>query len=311
MRRSNSTRDGPFGNRGMNPRPLGRFGSFQGIADSSIKGHRRDDNQANDWEPSRPGGESNSFKRIGQHRGRDKHGPTKEENDYLRNICRRVQQAKDDRDEKERDEKALELLKKQESESQALVDADTPGIKPVSLEVKTQTGAQKTMVVKIKESMRVAELFYLLNDTNWNKFDEKFYLINRRWFDRWKDFIAYDYIVKQLVEFGNKENDLSMNRLLQSNVFPGEISNGQLILNRCDFLENRCEKMQFCNFCLKKDIMPERDLIFLTEPIWKTLHQIYGGVEVRRYAIHKNPASILDRSPFLPSLLVCLVIFEE
>jgi hypothetical protein len=62
---------------------------------------------------------------------------------------------------------------------------------------------------------------------------------------------------------------------------------------------------------LKKDIVPERDLIFLTEPIWKTLHTTYGGEEIRRYAIHKNPASILDRSPFLPSVLVCLVIFEE
>ena len=91
--------------------------------------------------------------------------------------------------------------------------------------------------------MRIAELFYLLNDTNWNKFDEKFYLINRRWFDRWKDFISYDYIVKQLVEYGRTENDLSMNRLLQSNSNPGEISNQQLILDHRDFMKNRCEKM--------------------------------------------------------------------
>ena len=124
----------------MHPRPLGRFQSFQGIMDSSIKGPMRNENQGGDWEPSK-GGSGNSFKRLGQHRGRDKPGTTKEENDYLRNICRRVQQAKDDRDEKERDEKRLELQKKQESESQALVDQDTPGIKPVSLEVKTQTGA--------------------------------------------------------------------------------------------------------------------------------------------------------------------------
>ena len=61
--------------------------------------------------------------------------------------------------------------------------------------------------------MRIAELFYLLNDTNWNKFDDKFFLINRRWFDRWKDYISYDYIVKQLVEFGKQESDLSINRL--------------------------------------------------------------------------------------------------
>ena len=62
---------------------------------------------------------------------------------------------------------------------------------------------------------------------------------------------------------------------------------------------------------MKKDIVPDRDLIFVTEPIWKTLHSKYGGEEVRRYAIHKNPAGILDRSPFLPSVLISLVIFEE
>jgi len=26
-----------------------------------------------------------------------------------------------------------------------------------------------------------------------------FYVIPRRWFDRWKDYVAYDYIVKTLV----------------------------------------------------------------------------------------------------------------
>jgi len=55
--------------------------------------------------------------------------------------------------------------------------------------------------------------------------DDKFYLINRRWFDRWKDFISYDYIVKQLVELGKKEAELSLNRVLSNTSNPGEISN--------------------------------------------------------------------------------------
>lgn len=64
------------------------------------------------------------------------------------------------------------------------------------MQTAAQSGSSLTKQLRIKESMKIAELFYLLNDTNWNKFDEKFYLINRRWFDRWKDFISYDYIVK-------------------------------------------------------------------------------------------------------------------
>jgi len=70
-----------------------------------------------------------------------------------------------------------------------------------------------------------SEYFYLLNETNWNKFDDRFYLINRRWFDRWKDYIAFDYIVKQIIEQGKSESDLSINRVLQNNSNPNEVSN--------------------------------------------------------------------------------------
>ena len=58
------------------------------------------------------------------------------------------------------------------------------------------TAQSKAVEQRISESKKVAELFYLLNETNWNKFDDKFFLINKKWLDRWKDYIAYDYIVK-------------------------------------------------------------------------------------------------------------------
>ena len=74
----------------------------------------------------------------------------------------------------------------------------------------------------------MAEYFYLLNETNWNKFDDSFYIINRRWFDRWKDYISYDYIVRFRIEQGKKEAELSINKILSNNSNPGEISNMQL-----------------------------------------------------------------------------------
>jgi len=64
-----------------------------------------------------------------------------------------------------------------------------------------------------------------LNETNWNKFDDKFFLVNRKWFDRWKDFISYDYIVKLLVELRRPESEISVSRVLSNNSNPGEISN--------------------------------------------------------------------------------------
>jgi hypothetical protein len=62
---------------------------------------------------------------------------------------------------------------------------------------------------------------------------------------------------------------------------------------------------------LRKDIVPERDLIFASSSIWKYLHSKYRGEEIKRYAIAKNPAGILDRSPFLPLCLFTIVIRDE
>lgn len=135
----------------------------------------------------------------------------------------------------------------------------------------TLTPHQKAFQQRIIESKRVAELFYLLNETNWNKFDDKFFLVNRKWFDRWKDFISYDYIVQLLVELGRPESEISVSRVLSNNSNPGEISNNYILLDLREHLKNRSSSLSFCNKFLRKDIVPERDLIFLSEPIWKFL----------------------------------------
>jgi len=57
--------------------------------------------------------------------------------------------------------------------------------------------------------------------------------------------------------------------------------------------------------------VPDRDLIFVTEPIWKFFKERYGGEEIKRFAVYKNPANVLDRSPFLPIVTMCLVIYDE
>ena len=62
----------------------------------------------------------------------------------------------------------------------------------------------------------------MLNETNWNKFDDVFYVIPRRWFDRWKDYVAYDYIVKTLV---SKDQEINLKRVMANNSNPNEINN--------------------------------------------------------------------------------------
>lgn len=78
---------------------------------------------------------------------------------------------------------------------------------------------------KIWEARRVAEYFYLLNETAWNRHDDAFYVINRRWFDKWKDILQYDYIVRTLIEQGKQVKDISLQRIMANLNSPGEISN--------------------------------------------------------------------------------------
>jgi hypothetical protein len=50
------------------------------------------------------------------------------------------------------------------------------------------------------EAIKLAELFYVQNDTQWNLFDDEFYVVNRRWLDKWKAYVQYDYIAKVIIE---------------------------------------------------------------------------------------------------------------
>jgi hypothetical protein len=50
-----------------------------------------------------------------------------------------------------------------------------------------------------------------MNETRWNVFDDDFYLVNRRWFDAWKQYMAYDYILLKHVTELKKVSELSIN----------------------------------------------------------------------------------------------------
>lgn len=49
--------------------------------------------------------------------------------------------------------------------------------------------------------------------------------------------------------------------------------------------------------------MLDKDFFLVSEGVWKFLSSRYKGEEIKRYAIYKNQAGILERSPYLP--LVC------
>lgn len=65
--------------------------------------------------------------------------------------------------------------------------------------------------------MIVSSLFLWMNETKWNVLDDDFYLIRRGWFDAWKKFVSYDYILLKIVTERRKVHDLSINKVVHEN----------------------------------------------------------------------------------------------
>ena len=40
---------------------------------------------------------------------------------------------------------------------------------------------------------------YLMNETKWNAYDDEFFVINKKWFEKWKYYVQYDYIVSHVM----------------------------------------------------------------------------------------------------------------
>ncbi|CDW77742.1 spore germination protein ia [Stylonychia lemnae] len=196
----------------------------------------------------------------------------REDYDYIRQVCKKAQTIKQDRELQEREDRRIQRKR----EEQQMQIQKVQGMK---------LNQQKSVDQRIMEAKRIAEFFYLLNETNWCKFEDTFYIMNRRWFDRWKDYISYDYIMRFLIE--------------------QEISNLLLLLDKKDHLQNKLQlggKINYCNTPLKNGLTQEKDFFLVSESIWKFLSSRYKGEEILRYAIYKNQAGVLDRQPYLPTV---------
>ena len=70
-----------------------------------------------------------------------------------------------------------------------------------------------------------------MNETKWNVLDDDFYIIRRGWFDAWKKFICYDYILLKILTEQRKVNELSFNKVVHENSQgPGSINNSGILL---------------------------------------------------------------------------------
>lgn len=71
-------------------------------------------------------------------------------------------------------------------------------------------------------------------------------------------------------------------------------------MDKKEFLSIKNEKMHYCNSPIRADKRLEVDMFLVPEGFWKYLHAIYKGEEIKRFAVYKNQAGVIDRSPNLP-----------
>jgi hypothetical protein len=177
---------------------------------------------------------------------------------------------------------------------------------------------QKNLEVKVRECLTVAELFYVMNDTKWNVLDDCFFLIGRRWFEHWKSFIAYDYIVQKLITEKSEASDLSKNKIYASGSSnPGEVSNWGLLLESSKYL-NRAAAKDDSNYTpLKENIKLDWDFIMVPVALWDFFRTGYSSpvnqntCEIKRYSIIKDRVGRLFRTPKVPLLKLSILTRGE
>ena len=128
-----------------------------------------------------------------------------------------------------------------------------------------------------------------MNETKWLMLDDEFYCVSRRWFDTWKGFVSYDYVLRKIVTEQRKMADLSINQIMMSGRSnPGEISNWSLLLENGKFYNRSAAKDEPHFSPLREGMVDGREFFIVPRSVWKFFHSTYRGPEIKRNSIVKN-----------------------
>ena len=147
-----------------------------------------------------------------------------------------------------------------------------------------------------------------MNETKWLMYDDDFFIVSRRWFENWKGFVSYDYVLKKIVTEQKKVSDLSLNQIILSGRnHPGEVSNWSLILEGGKYYQRYGTREDPTFTPLRENISDGKEFFMVPKGVWKCFHIAYKGVEIRRHSVVKNRNGQLFRHVGVPLLRICLV----
>lgn len=166
------------------------------------------------------------------------------------------------------------------------------------------------------EALYIANLFFIMNKTNWKSLDDSYYIISSEWFNKWKKYTDYDYYISKsslILNCRNQNNtntDVNSNRKYFENtedfiikelgnefetkylsnnsaLYPGEISNNNIIYDSYQSLSYDTSEYNSVN--IRNNLIDEEDFIVVTNDIWMYLYSVYGGITIKRYRINITP----------------------
>lgn len=128
---------------------------------------------------------------------------------------------------------------------------------------------KRTFEQRIKEAMTIAAIFAHMNETKWNLLDDDFYIVSRKWFESWKVYLSYDYIMIRLVQERRKVSDLSVNQImLNGKVSPGEVQNWTLVLDTQRYYNRSSKAGDAIHTPLRDNVQDGREFIVVPKSAW-------------------------------------------
>ena len=167
------------------------------------------------------------------------------------------------------------------------------------------------------ESFYIGNLFFNMNQTNQYLKNDDFYIISASWFNRWKNYVFFDYYMRNIEKYlklnnidestsNNEENYLfnldEKNKAEVNNFFietftasnesnyPGYVENKDILYDKVLYYSNFNKPNSKNNYNIKSELINGQDYYIVSKDIWDYFKTVYGGREIRRLKVNVTGA---------------------
>jgi len=110
------------------------------------------------------------------------------------------------------------------------------------------------------------------------------HIVSVKWFDQWKKYTGFEKVrnggssnQEQLAEEDGTEN-----------TYPGPISSDDIVDKSEEVLVDPEPQEEYCNYPIRRGLAENKDFMILSHLVWRYLHSIYSGQDIKRYVLSKD-----------------------